>query len=446
MKNNFTDAAEFWLDAYDTKDFRDQVAKLWDQIRPLYLQIHAYVRRKLNEKYGDSVVDRRKPIPAHLLGNMWAQTWGNVYDITMPFPGKTAPDVTAELIRQGYTVHKMVKTAEEFFTSINMSAMPEEFWEKSMFEKPTDREVVCHASAWDFYNSKDFRIKMCTRINEEDLFTIHHEMGHVQYFLEYKHQPVTYREGANPGFHEAVGDTISLSVQTAKHLHKIGLLPNMTKDPETTINQLFKVGLEKIAFLPFGYLMDLWRWGVFKKEINHEEYNKHWWKLRHDYQGIEPPVHRSEEDFDPGAKYHIVASVPYIRYFVSFVIQFQFHRALAEKAGEFDPKNPSKQPLHEADIYQSAKAGNLLKSMLSLGSSRPWEDAMEVITGQRHMDASALLQYFAPLRKWLEEENARTGELIGWETSNKKVFKTEQEKSSYAPHTASQYSTPESLL
>lgn len=427
QRNNFTDAAEYWLDAYDTKDFREQVAKLWTQIRPLYLQLHAYVRRRLNEKYGDHYVRRRGPIPAHLLGNMWAQTWGNIYDIVTPFPGKSGPDVSKELIRQGYTVHKMFKTAEEFFTSINMTAMPPEFWERSMLEKPNDREVVCHASAWDFYNAKDFRIKMCTRVNEEDLFTIHHEMGHVEYFLQYKHQPTVYREGANPGFHEAVGDTISLSVQTAKHLHKIGLLHNVTKDHETTINELFKTGLEKIAFLPFGYLMDLWRWGVFKGEVSPEEYNKHWWKLRHEYQGIEPPVHRSEEDFDPGAKYHIVAAVPYIRYFVSFVIQFQFHRALCEKAGEFDPKNPSKQPLHECDIYNSTQAGNLLKDMLALGSSKPWPEAMEAITGQREMDASALMQYFEPLYKWLEKENARTGELIGWEPPETKVFKTQEE-------------------
>ncbi|KAI5723064.1 hypothetical protein M8J76_000774 [Diaphorina citri] len=412
VKNNFTDAAEYWLDAYDTPDFRDQVAKLWDQIRPLYLQIHAYTRRRLNEKYGDKVVNRRGPIPAHLLGNMWAQTWGNIYDIVVPYPEKTPPDVSAEL---GYTVHKMFRTAEEFFTSINMSAMPSEFWERSMLEKPQGREVVCHASAWDFHDGKDFRIKMCTRVNEEDLFTIHHEMGHVEYFIQYKDQPMAFREGANPGFHEAVGDTISLSVQTAKHLHKIGLLSNVTKDPEFTINQLFKIGLEKIAFLPFGYLMDLWRWGVFKKDISHEEYNKHWWKLRHDYQGVEPPTHRSEDDFDPGAKYHIVASVPYIRYF----------------AGEFDPNDPSKQPLHECDIYRSTEAGNLLKNMLAMGSSKPWPDAMEAITGQREMDASALLQYFEPLYKWLEEENARTGEHIGWEATDKKVFRSDAEKARY---------------
>uniref|UniRef100_A0A8D9AJK0 Angiotensin-converting enzyme n=1 Tax=Cacopsylla melanoneura TaxID=428564 RepID=A0A8D9AJK0_9HEMI len=421
VKNNFTDAAEYWLDAYDTKDFREQVAKLWEQIRPLYLQIHAYVRRRLNEKYGDKHVNRRGPIPAHLLGNMWAQTWNNIYDLVVPYPEKSKPDVTAELKRQGYTVNKMFRTAEEFFTSLNMSAMPPEFWERSVLEKPADRDIVCHASAWDFHDGKDFRIKMCTRVNEEDLFTIHHEMGHVQYFLEYKNQPMAFREGANPGFHEAVGDTISLSVQTPKHLHKIGLLSNVTNDRETTINDLMKTGLEKIAFLPFGYLMDLWRWGVFKKEVSHEDYNKHWWKLRHEYQGVEPPTHRSEDDFDPGAKYHIVASVPYIRYFVSFVIQFQFHRALCIKAGEFDPKNPSKRPLDECDIYRSKEAGNLLKNMLALGSSKPWPEAMEAITGQREMDASALLDYFEPLQKWLEEENARTGEMVGWEPTDKRV-------------------------
>ncbi|XP_039290587.1 angiotensin-converting enzyme-like isoform X2 [Nilaparvata lugens] len=415
--NNFTDAAEYWLHDFEMNDFEKEVQKLWNVIEPLYMQLHAYVRGRLNEKYGDEMVPKQGAIPAHLLGNMWSQTWGNIYEFTVPFQGKQQIDVTESMKQQNYTPLKMFKLSDEFFKSLNLSAMPELFWNNSIIEKPQGRELVCHASAWDFYDGEDFRIKECTVVTMEDLYTVHHEMGHIQYYLQYKDQPNVYKEGANSGFHEAVGDTIALSVSTPKHMRKIGLLdPQSEDDPQADINFLFLTALDKIAFLPFGYLMDVWRWGVFKGTIEPKNYNCQWWNLRWRYQGIEPPVHRSEEDFDPGAKYHIVGDTPYIRYFVSFIIQFQFHRALCEKAGQFDPQNPTSKPLHQCDIYQSTEAGNALGAMLKMGSSKPWPDAMEALTGQRKMDASALMQYFAPLYEWLKEENKRTGASIGWRT------------------------------
>ncbi|XP_023709010.1 angiotensin-converting enzyme isoform X1 [Cryptotermes secundus] len=427
--NNFTDNAEYWLKDYESPDFRDQVARLWDQVRPLYLQLHAYVRRKLRETYGEKLVTARGPIPAHLLGNMWSQTWNNILDISTPYPDKEAVDVTPQMKKQGYTPVKMFRLAEEFFTSLNLSAMPQSFWERSILQKPEGRELICHASAWDFYDGKDFRIKQCTRTDMSHLFTAHHEMGHVQYFIQYRERPLVYKEGANPGFHEAVGDVMSLSVSTPKHLREIGLLEDDAsagEDYEATINYLYLQGLQKIVFLPYAYLTDLWRWDVFKGKITSENYNCEWWRLREKYQGIEPPVDRTEEDFDPGAKYHIIASVPYIRYFVSFVIQFQFHRALCEKAGQFDPNDPKK-PLHECDIYRSTEAGNLLGKMLQMGSSRPWPDAMEVLTGQRDMDATGLLDYFSPLADWLERDNRESGEDIGWEPTEKRCVQTQEE-------------------
>ncbi|XP_025834025.1 angiotensin-converting enzyme [Agrilus planipennis] len=428
--NNFTDYTEMWLDDFESSDFRQQVQKLWEQLKPLYLQIHAYVRFQLRKKYGD-IVSEKGPIPAHLLGNMWAQVWEHVEGFSQPFPGKVKLEATPEMVKQNYTPFKMFKLAEEFFVSLNLSAMPPLFWERSILEKPNDgRELVCHASAWDFYDGKDFRIKQCTQVNEGDLYTAHHEMGHIQYYLQYKHQPVIFRKGANSGFHEAVGDVMSLSVSTTKHLKKIGLLDSdFTEDPEVSINNLYKVGLDKIAFLPFGYLMDLWRWDVFSGKITPDEYNCKWWELREKYQGVEPPTNRSEEDFDPAAKYHIVANVPYIRYFVSFIIQFQFHRALCEKADQYDPNDPTKK-LHECDIYQSAAAGNALANMLQMGSSKPWPEAMKELTGQPNMDAGALLEYFDPLLKWLKAENKKNGAFIGWESSNKKCSskKSQQEE------------------
>ncbi|XP_065334357.1 angiotensin-converting enzyme-like [Cloeon dipterum] len=409
------------------EDFREQVGGLWEQLKPLYQQLHAYVRRHLRLKYGDEVVKAKGPIPAHLLGNMWAQTWGNIADIMLPYPNATSTgNVTASLIKKGYTPLDMFKLSEEFYLSLNLTAMPEMFWEKSIIEKPADgRDLVCHASAWDFSDGENFRIKMCTRVNEEDLYTVHHEMGHVQYFLQYKHLPKNYHGGANEAFHEAVGDVLALSVSTPKHMRAIGLIDELEKgdeqaEMEANINHLFYMALEKIAFLPFAYELDLWRWNVFNETTTIDNYNCDWWKLVHEFQGLEPPTNRTSTEFDIASKYHIVADVPYIRYFVSFVIQFQFHKGLCQAAGQLE----NNATLNECDIYNSTNAGNLLGSMLQLGSSKPWQDAMEIVTGQREMDASAIREYFAPLEKWLQEENERTGEFIGWEEPSNTCFST----------------------
>ncbi|XP_062526234.1 angiotensin-converting enzyme-like isoform X1 [Bombyx mori] len=415
--NGYDTVAEWWLSEYEATDSEDQFAALWAQIKPLYEQIHAYVRGHLRVKYGEEVVPKKGPIPAHLLGNIWAQTWGNVEKFTRPYPDKTDIDVTAALIAQNYTALKMFKTAEEFFTSLDLSPMPELFWERSILEKPTDgREMVCHASAWDFFDGEDFRIRQCTTITDAFFKTTHHEMGHIQYYLQYKDQPVIYRAGANPGFHEAVGDVIALSVATPKHLRVMGLLEDGPEDLESNINQLYKMGLDKIVFLPFGYLLDLFRYGVFRGTTTVDDYNCHFWQLRESLQGVEPPAPRSEADFDPAAKYHIAADVEYMRYYISYIIQFQFHRSLCQLAGEYAVGDSSRL-LSNCDIYNSTAAGNALGKMLQLGSSKPWPDAMEAITGQRFMDASGVLEYFQPLYDWLKAENERNGEFVGWEPS-----------------------------
>ncbi|XP_033124152.1 angiotensin-converting enzyme-like [Anneissia japonica] len=406
--NDQPDCGAWWRSWYEVDDLEGDVTKLFDQLKPLYENLHAYVRRKLYEVYGEGYINLKGPIPAHLLGNMWAQSWINLQDLTEPYPGKPSVDITPVLVEKGYTAKRMFNVSDEFFTSLGLIPMPEPFWEKSMIEKPTDgREVVCHASAWDFSNQIDFRIKQCTDITMDDFITIHHEMGHIEYDLQYKEQPVVYRNGANPGFHEAVGDVLALSVSTPKHLKSVGLLDEVEDDEEADLNFLMSMALDKIAFLPFGYLMDKYRWGLFDGSTSTDEMNKSWWDLRKKFQGIVPPVERTEADFDPAAKYHIPADVPYIRYFVSFVIQFQFHEALCAAAGQTGP-------LYKCDIYQSKEAGTLLSNMLQLGSSKPWPDAMEQITGQRAMDASSLLKYFEPLTKWLEDENMKNKETLGW--------------------------------
>lgn len=311
--NGFKTLDDLWLFPWETEDFKDQIEHLWQEVRPYYQKLHAYVRMKLRHFYGSLRMPSDGTIPAHILGNMWAQSWVNIFELVVPFPGKKSLDVSETMIAQNYTELRMFQLSDKFFIDLGLIPMPPEFWRESLITKPLDRRVVCHASAWDFYNRKDFRIKMCTNINMEDLITVHHEMGHVQYYLQYKNQPVTFREGANPGFHEAVGDLLALSVSTPAHLAKIGLLTDYVEDQELMLNYQMQMALQKIAFLPFGYLLDAWRWDLFSGKAPLNEMNRHWWRYRLQLQGISPPVKRNETDFDAGAKYHVPASVEYIR-------------------------------------------------------------------------------------------------------------------------------------
>ncbi|XP_055848354.1 angiotensin-converting enzyme-like isoform X2 [Episyrphus balteatus] len=419
--NNFTSGAEAWLSEYEDDTMEQQLEAIYGEIRPLYEQIHGYVRSRLRQVYGEKVVSEKGPIPMHLLGNMWGQTWGEVASILTPFPEKPLIDVTDEMVRQGYTAKKMFEMGDQFFQSLNLKKLPQTFWEKSIIEKPTDgRDLICHASAWDFYLNSDVRIKQCTRVTMDQLFTVHHEQGHIQYFLQYAHLPHVYRTGANPGFHEAVGDVLSLSVSTPRHLEKIGLLKDYKMDKEARINKLFLTALDKIVFLPFAFTMDKYRWSLFRGEVKPENMNCAFWKLREEYSGIEPPVVRSEKDFDAPAKYHVSADVEYLRYLVSFIIQFQFYKSACIKAGQYDPKNPEL-PLDNCDFYGSAEAGKAFENMLSLGASKPWPDAMEAFNGERIMSGKAIAEYFEPLRIWLEAENVKNNVYIGWNKSDKCV-------------------------
>ncbi|KAF8795126.1 Angiotensin-converting enzyme-like protein [Argiope bruennichi] len=409
--NGFKDAGELWREAYESETFEEEVEELLQTIRPFYEQLHAYVRRKMMQQYPDIGIKPDGPIPAHLLGNMWAQNWGNILDIVKPYPMKNSIDVTETMEAKKMTALDMFTSSEDFFASLGLIKMTPEFWNRSIIEKPTDREMVCHASAWDFSDGKDFRIKMCTRVNMDDLITVHHEMGHIEYYLQYAHQPLVFREGANPGFHEAVGDTIALSVATPKHLASVGLLHELAEDDENDINTLMHTALDKIAFVPFGYLIDSWRWKVFDGSISKEQMNSKWWELRLKHQGLCPPVRRTDEDLDAAAKYHVAADVPYIRYFVSYIIQFQFHKALCDATGY-------EGPLHKCDIYQNKKAGQLLTDMLSLGSSVHWREAMKIVTQGKtdKMDATPIMDYFRPLMEWLKEQNKN--EVLGWKSDD----------------------------
>jgi len=403
----FHDAGEIWKSQYDmpAEDYEKEVDRLWQQLQPFYASLHAYVRAQLVKKYGQGIVPPKGPIPAQLLGNLWSQEWNNIADLMDAPESPQSYDLSKILQDRKTDARGMVKYGENFFMSLGFAPLPQTFWERSLFTKPADREVVCHASAWDIDNADDVRIKVCLHPTAEDFLTVHHELGHNFYQRAYKNQPALFQNSANDGFHEAVGDTIALSV-TPDYLRQIGLIDSVPS-PSGDTKYLLDSALEKVAFLPFGLLVDKWRWDVFAGKIKPGNYNQAWWELRARYQGITPPVARSESDFDPGSKSHIPGNTPYSRYFLARILQFQFYRAMCREAGFTGP-------LYRCSFYGNKAAGAKLNNMLAMGSSRPWSEELEVLTGERQLDAGALLEYFAPLKAWLDEQNRKNNNPVGW--------------------------------
>jgi peptidyl-dipeptidase A len=403
----FSDLGALWRAGYDMPpdEFTATAAKLWEQVKPLYVALHCYTRATLAKKYGADKVRPGEPIPAHLLGNMWAQEWNRIYDdVLMPYPNARVESADRALQAQKWDALRMTKSAESFYTSMGFQALPATFYERSLLSRPRDREVVCHASAWDLDFQNDVRIKVCLQPSDRDLYTAYHELGHVYYYLNRQNLPYLFRGSAHDGFDEAIGDTIWLSA-TPAYLNRIGLVRAAKPSPEAVVNAQMKVALDKIAFLPFGKVIDEWRWRVFSGDIKPADYNKSWWDLRRKYQGIAPAVTRDETQFDPGAKYHVPGNTPYTRYFLAVILQFQFHKALCDAAG-------FKGPLHECSVYGSKEAGAKYAQMLAMGQSKPWQDALEKLTGKREMDASVIIEYFQPLMTWLAERNR--GQTCGW--------------------------------
>ncbi len=431
----YADTGEIWRSGYDmpATDVAAETDRLWNQVKPLYEQLHCYARTRLDAKYpGKGEVNGL--LPAHLMGNMWQQDWSNLWDLLQPFPKAGNLDITAALKKQYETnlnemlvkqnvlletdgrveiardaqlgsAKQMAERAQDFYSSLGMPKLPESYWEKSQFIKPRDRNVVCHASAWDMNMAGDVRTKMCIKPNEEDFTTIYHELGHVYYYMAYNKQPPLFQAGANDGFHEAIGDTIVLAM-TPKYLQSIGLVGEQQQNHDALINSQMRMALAKVAFLPFGLMIDRWRWGVFDGSIKPTDYNTAWWQLKAKYQGVAPVTARGEEFFDAGAKYHVPANTPYTRYFMSHILQFQFYKALCDAAGH-------KGPLYECSFYGNKVAGQKFWSMLENGASQPWQKTMAELTGSETMDASALLEYFSPLQQWLQQQNE--GQSCGWQ-------------------------------
>lgn len=432
----FADAGEAWRAGYDMPpaQLAADTERLWGEVKPLYTQLQCYARARLQARYGaERGALPGGLLPAHLMGNMWQQDWSNLRDLLEPYPDAGDLDVTAalqarfredrdaaladagehptpeaaaEALRTARldSALRMAKRAESFYVSLGMPALPDSYWQRSQFIKPRDRDVVCHASAWDMDMQGDVRTKTCTSPTEEDFTTLYHELGHVYYSLAYAKQPPIFQDGANDGFHEAIGDTIVLSM-TPAYLHSIGLAGEPQRSREALVDAQMRMALAKVAFLPFGLAVDRWRWGVFDGSIPPSRYNQAWWALKARYQGVAPVQARGEDLFDPGAKYHVAANTPYVRYFLADILQFQFYKALCDAAG-------SKGPLYECDFHGNAAAGRKYREMLAAGASRPWQDTLRRFAGTDRVDASAMLEYFAPLREWLAQENA--GRSCGW--------------------------------
>jgi len=405
----YPDTGAMWRSQYDMppNQFAALTDKLWNQVKPLYDELHCYTRTKLNAKYGDAVQAKTGPIRADLLGNMWAQEWGNIYDVVAPpGTGDLGYEVGDLLKAKGYDWKKMVETGQGFYSSLGFAPLPDTFWKRSLFLKPDDREVVCHASAWDIDNKDDLRIKMCIKVNSDDFTTIHHELGHNYYQRAYNTQPFLYMNGANDGFHEAIGDFVALSI-TPQYLVSIGLLdPAKVPSADKDIGLLLRQAMDKVAFLPFGLLVDKWRWGVFSGQIQPADYNKAWTDLRLQYQGVTPPAPRDPAtSFDPGAKYHVPGNTPYTRYFLARLLQFQFYQAACKQAGWTGP-------LHRCSFYNNKEVGRRLNAMLEMGASKPWPDALEKFTGTREISGDAMVAYFQPLMVWLKQQNK--GQKCGW--------------------------------
>jgi peptidyl-dipeptidase A len=417
------DTGALWRSRYDMPDqeFSSELERTWQQLRPLYDELHAYVRFKIIQKYGATAERPDGMIPAHLLGNMWAQEWGNIYDIVAPASAPPTYDLEASLRRQIPNANSsdhsvqleaakaLARYGDSFYISLGLEALPATFYERSQFIRPRDRDVDCHASAWDIDGNQDLRIKMCIHIDADDFSTIHHEEGHNEYQRAYRNLPFLLRDGANDGFHEAIGDSIVLSItpEYLKQLHLIDAIP----PPEADIPLLLRRALDKVAFLPFGLLIDKWRWQVFSGKVKPDDYNKAWWALREQYQGVAPPVARTEADFDPGAKNHIPANVPYARYYLAAIYQFQFYKAMCEASGY-------KGPLNRCSFFGSKAAGAKLDAMLKRGASQPWQLTLKEMTGQEHLDAGPMLEYFEPLYVWLKQQNAANRSKPGWQLAS----------------------------
>ena len=404
----YADTGAMWRSRFDMtpQQFEAMYDRLLSELKPLYDQLHCYTRTKLSQKYGTAVQPDSGPIRADLLGNMWAQEWGNIYDIVAPAGiGDFGYNLTDLLVAKDYDPIKMVRAGEGFYTSLGLARLPESFYARSQFVRPRDRDVVCHASAWNVDSKDDLLIKMCIKPNADDFVTIHHELGHNYYQLAYNQQSYLYQDSANDGFHEAIGDFIALSV-TPNYLVQIGLLDrDKVPSPDKDIGLLLRQAMDKVAFMPFSYVVDKWRWGVFDGSITPANYNQAWVDLKRQYQGVVPPVPRSEADFDPGAKFHIPGNTTYERYFLARVLQFQFYKSACEMAGWTGP-------LHRCTFYGNKEVGRRLNAMLAMGLSKQWPEALQAFTGTREISGRPMLEYFAPLQAWLEQQNR--GKQCGW--------------------------------
>lgn len=421
------DLGALWRSRYEQPPAKLQarVEALWRQLAPLYRQLQCYAGHRLRAEYGDRGTLEGGLLPAHLLGDPWQQDWTNVWDLLVPYPQAASPDVTDALQRRADRLRRtalaqagngslqarflaarageraaaraLVADAEGFYTGLGLPPLPERFWQYSRFLRPLEAPASCAASTWNLDLAGDVRVQLCLGQTEGDFLTAAHELGHAHYERAYRDLPAWLQDGANDAFHEAVGD-IAMLAMTPRWLHSAGLAAAPGHDHHARINAQMRIALARLPRLAAALALEHWRWGVFAGRIPAAQDNRAWWTLKARYQGVGPAEPRPADGFDVGAKYHVAAYRPYLRYFLAGVLQFQFHQALCAAAGQHGP-------LSDCEIAGDRRAGQHLQAMLASGARQPWPQTLQAFTGHDDFDAGPLLDYFAPLAQWLAEQN-----------------------------------------
>jgi len=440
-----TNLGQMWRVPYESSNLKGDVKAMYNEMLPMYKHLHAYVRMQLRKYYGEANVPKKGPIPSHLLGDIFAEDWSNIYDIVVPYPDQPNLDISEHLKKKGYTSERIYRLADDFYKSMDMEAVPETFWRNSVFKKPSDREMVCQPSTFDFSSENDIRVKECAEPSMKQFMNAHHEMGHAQYYMQYRNQPEVFKQPANPAMHEAVGDAIALSVSTPEYLHKLNLLESPQMNDQQEINFLMQQALRTLPAMPYSYALESWRWELFEGKTNFDDMNCKYVDRRFDMEGVKPPSLRSEEDFDAGAKLEVASNEEYIRYFLSKVLQFQFYKGMCQHARQYTPGD-SANPMHKCNLYQSKEAGKHLSNMMKLGASRPWNEALQTLTGEKEMSTAAMREYFKPLENFLQKELEKNGEFIGWERDGQYCQKEFVNPSQRSDQRCTFVKTPEGMV
>lgn len=373
-----------------TDEMLQMTDNLLRQIRPLYRELHTWARYELAKRYAVPVPEQ---LPAHWLSNRWGQNWS---DLVSPSDGPSPDDAF-----KGKTAEWVVRSSEDFYKSLGFSALPTSFYEKSsLYPLPADASYKknTHASAWHLDLENDLRSLMSVEPNAYWWETSHHELGHIYYYVSYTRPeiPLVLRSGANRAYHEAIGSLIGLASTQRPFLVGRGLVTASAGGDGRT--QLLREALNYIVFMPWSAgVMTRFEHELYARNLPADQWNARWWELARRYQGIVPPTARGEQFADGLTKTHINDDPgQYYDYALSFALLFQMHNHIAKNILNQDPRN--------TNYYGNTGVGDFLRTLMAPGASRPWRDVLRETTGQE-LNANAMMEYFAPLYGWLQEQN-----------------------------------------